>query len=145
MVSALTNAVSVSSFGQILQRDECRAEKELNKFFGKETSKRNTNVARDKNGNVKRILNFCPLKFFVQSNYCLLDIKAVPNFISTTFVDRMCFTTSPTKRFITVADGTMKKCREVVTNVSIIFVELRTKIDFLVIKCVLARVLIKMP
>lgn len=46
---------------------------------------------------------------------------------------------------ITVADEILAKCREIFTHASVIFKELKTKIDFLVVEDVPVGVLIGIP
>lgn len=101
---------------------------------GKAKSKRKTNLAEDTYANVKTILNVCLVKIYGQSSYCLLDTVGIPDLILITLIQQMDLTAWPTKRTITMADGTMAKCRCVVNDSPATFGELKTKIDFLVVE-----------
>lgn len=80
-MSALVSAASGFSFAQILWVDASRVGKGLKTLFGRAKRKRKTNVAKDTDGNVKRILKVCPVKIYEKSTYCLLNTEASKSYV----------------------------------------------------------------
>lgn len=145
VVSALTNAASGLSFGQILQGEVFRVQKELRKLFGKNTSRRKEILTKRSERKSREILKVCPLTVHGQGVYSLLNTGAVPNLISTSLAKQLGLTFSYTKETITLADGTMTICHGAVRNIPVVFGELKTKMNFLVVDGVPIGVLIGIP
>ena len=130
------------TFGQLLRGDADEARLELRKLI--RSTPRNRLFASPVTTAPKRLM-LIPIKMQGEYIQALLDSGAVPNLMSTEIATDLSLKIEPTTKKITVADGTMARCRGVVSDLPVHMDRIVCPMDFLVVDKPPVNVIIGMP
>lgn len=141
VVSALTNAQSGLTFGQLWKGDATGARKELQRIIGKGKlkmtvveevkTKNELNLEEDSDD---RYLGVSVIRIHGTKLFALMDSGATPNVFSPQVVKRLSLKPQETSKVVTVATGEKSKATGKLSNVPVMFDELQAEVDFIVLE-----------
>lgn len=148
VISAMTNAPSGLTFGQLWRGDAASAEKDLDRMLGKNKLKVGV-LEEDKNqGNdeqEEKCLAVASLKDHGLEAYALLDTGATPNVMSLQLAKQLGLQLQETKKVVTVANGSRSGVLGKVNCIPVLFESLQVYMDFVVLENVPFDVVIGRP